>query len=587
MKLVRDLNVNRRDLNDWENGLEWSREGTLVLGTTPEITVAEPIYRRDIERNAKNMFQLRSCELPVEENALEFVQTGLNTLLNSDPASKVRATKPSSVHNLLACLTTNGNCIIFENQLLATNITPTEGTVESRTIHSVCWSPDDQYICLGNECGQLIIYSVHENEGSQRFTFNQERIIDTNIGPNNWITSIIWENCTIICSLLDNSVHRIENFEPAQELKGASRFKINDMKIIHNHLLISTTGTLHSINLSTMNVLQTAFNNYESFHIIPLHHARENNVSAVLISNRNSIKIIIKDTDIIVQDDDIVSPHLEKKVKKWCTLFNEYNKYEVSLFIYGISLSPDGYSVAILFSIDRISLKYRIVSENRFYITFIPLYQSWSLTKSALGLAWYQTYCIYECAAPENLQLNIKSELAQVDKSLPFKKYLDSLMDNEDIIKMQFSNFIQGQSDIRYILEAIYEFCTANKHSILNPLDRACISYISAILEREQPFEEEPFTIRGDHIEEHFSPQDVKDADIVISNENHTWKRCAITFLPLLTTKLKICPVTGRRIIDISNDKLNEYGWLTRTLLETYSSNSPYSGTPFTTTYKN
>lgn len=584
--MVKDLNVNRRELSDWENGLAWSREGTLILGTTPEITLGQPIYRRQVERNARNMFQLRSYELSVEENAFEFVQPGQNAMLNSDPASKIRVSKPSNVHNLLACLTTNGNCIVFEDQNLSTNITPIEGSVEQRTIHSVCWSPDDRYICLGNECGQLIVYTV-EKQMDNRFTFTTPQVITTTSSGGQWVTDILWDmNHSIIFSLLDNSVYKTEGFDEVKEVKQSSRFKINDMKLVRNHLLVSSTGILECINLSSMKTVTETFSNYEAFHIIPLYHqTAEDEVSAILISNKSSIRVTVKEDVINVMEDDVVSPHLEKKFKKWCTLFNEYNRYEVSLFIYGISLSPDGYSVAILFSIDRISLKYRIVSENKLYITFIPLYDQWDLSKAAIGLAWYQTYNIYDCKLPKNIPATIENDIDHLDKSLPFKEYLAHLMERETIIKMQFSNFIEERSDISYIFKAIYEYCESNKDKITNELDKACINTISTILGHEPLVEEVPFIIKGDHIEENFTAQEVKDIETILSVENHAWKRCAITFLPLLSTKLKICPVTGKRIIDISSDNHNEFGWLTKSLLETFSVNSPYSGTPLTSSY--
>ena len=61
--------------------------------------------------------------------------------------------------------------------------------------------------------------------------------------------------------------------------------------------------------------------------------------------------------------------------------------------------------------------------------------------------------------------------------------------------------------------------------------------------------------------------------------KRQVWKRCAVSLLPLLTTKVKICPVSKTRIIDINKDSLNDYGWFSRTLLEVFNNNSIYCDT--------
>ena len=69
--------------------------------------------------------------------------------------------------------------------------------------------------------------------------------------------------------------------------------------------------------------------------------------------------------------------------------------------------------------------------------------------------------------------------------------------------------------------------------------------------------------------------------DALVSESGHAWNRCALTFLPIVSTNVKVDPVTQKRIIDISKDELNEYGYFTRTILETLNKVSIYSGCRF------
>ena len=71
--------------------------------------------------------------------------------------------------------------------------------------------------------------------------------------------------------------------------------------------------------------------------------------------------------------------------------------------------------------------------------------------------------------------------------------------------------------------------------------------------------------------------------ETVTSTTNNTWRRCGVTLLPILTTQVKICPVSKKRVLDIKRDDVNNYGWFTRGLLETFNDRSIYSGTTLET----
>ena len=175
---------------------------------------------------------------------------------------------------------------------------------------------------------------------------------------------------------------------------------------------MSSLGSLFKYNISTKISAHQEFNiNYELF-IVPLPDKQ----NAVLLSDKTSLKVSLKKDTIDLISDDLLSPIIEKKFNKWDDTFNEYRKYETKFCIRGISLSPDGFTVAILYEIGRISLKYSIPSEQQYRLMILPLAENWEVSPFASGLAWYQTYNIYNTLP---IQSELISNSLNVDTSLP------------------------------------------------------------------------------------------------------------------------------------------------------------------------
>lgn len=144
---------------------------------------------------------------------------------------------------------------------------------------------------------------------------------------------------------------------------------------------------------------------------------------------------------------------------------------------------------------------------------------------------------------------------------------------------LRFSNFLEQEKDNNLYKRAVYDYAVAHKDEVVNPLDKACVQSIADLLALESPVVPEIYTMKGEFIEETFSSPASPNTDVVQSEEGHIWKRCRATFLPLLTSKVKVCPVSNYRIIDIKHDARNDYGWLTRTILQFSNNQSIYSGT--------
>ncbi|CAR28446.1 ZYRO0F04158p [Zygosaccharomyces rouxii] len=580
MKLLRDLVINRREFQDWHHNLHWGRDGSLYMTTYPEICIGQPIFRKDVENTSKNLFHVKDHALEYS-NKFEFDHATMNSLLNSQPVSHAKLCKPSPVDSLLAILTNNLNVLIFKDQRLLASLDEGDKSVERRSYHSLQWSPDGNYIVVGNEASELVVFKL-ERTNDEELSYCVTQCVQLNEGEN-WVTHICWEQDAIVAALDDNSAYAVDvakGYEVTQ-VKSPCRFKIVDVKIVGVCVLITAAGHFYCLEPVTQKSCSLKLGPGDEFYIIPL--LQEPNC-VILISDRTSCKVKFDD-ELTIVPDHRVSPHLERKFKKWSTISNEFGKYEATMLIHGVELSPDGYSVAIAYSMERISTRYRIVSERQFNITFIPLFESWQISKKAIGLAWYQTYQIYRCTLPVVTNDTSDSILNKqvYDLHMDFKTYLSVFMNDNQLNKLRFFNFIEDKPSIDLFRRAIFEFAITRKLDLENPLDKACVQSLANVLGTESPVEVGALEMQSDFITESFDFNQNNDPTVIVSEQNHAWRRCAVTLLPILTTKVKVCPISNQRVIDIKRDTFNNYGWFTKTLLEALNNESVYTGTTMQT----
>lgn len=176
-------------------------------------------------------------------------------------------------------------------------------------------------------------------------------------------------------------------------------------------------------------------------------------------------------------------------------------------------------------------------------------------------------------------QVEIDLNDPKYDTTLDFKDYLITLLNDNQLNKLRFLNLIEEKASIETFQKLILKYATANVEKVTNPIDKCCIQSLATVLNLPCPIQSDPITIKSEYIEETVDVKLAKDLNQIIAVDGTVWKRCAVSLLPLLTTKVKICPVSKTRIIDINKDSLNDYGWFSRTLLEVFNNNSIYCDT--------
>lgn len=578
MKCLKDLSVSRKELQDWQRNLVWGRDGTLYITSYPDMCIGQPIYEKEVDGNSKHLFHVKDCALEYE-NKFEYESASTNSLLNSQPISYGRLIRPSPVNNLLAVLTSNLNVIIFRGQEMVVNLDEEARNVSERSYHSLAWAPDGSYIAVGNETAEIIVFAIKSDDDGN-MTCTVKANICLKESKEGWVTDIHWKKSVIAACLDDNSIFVSnigQNFF-VQQIETSSRFKITDLCLFGDYVLVTNSCQFKKIDLRLGGISSISLGIGDEFYIIPL---SEDTDTVILISNKTSCKIDFKEK-LSLTSDDTISPILERKFKKWSALSNEFNKYETTMLLYGLSLSPDGYSVALMYSMERVSLKYRIASEYQFFVTFVPLSDSWEISQNASGLAWYQTYQIYGCTLPSMKREN-NGEI-NYNVGMPLRKYVASFMNDGKMNSLRFFNFIEDVASIQLFRRAIFDYAVENSTKITNLLDKAFVHSLAVLLELESPVDAEVVEMKSEFISETFAFEKKNGhPNSIVSEQGHHWRRCAVTLLPILTTKVKICSISNQRIIDIKRDNLNDYGWLTRTLLEMLNEESIYSGTIMTT----
>ncbi|QHS76721.1 transcription factor TFIIIC subunit TFC8 [Saccharomyces paradoxus] len=583
MKLLRDLLVNRKEFEDWKNNLTWARDGTLYLTTFPDISIGQPMFTRDVNSNSKNLFHVKEFPL-VFENKLDFELAQQNGLLNSQPVCYPRVCKPSPTDDWIAVLNNNGNVSVFKDNKILANL-DSKGNLSSRIYHCFEWNPIKSSIVVGNEDGELQFFGIRKNVENVPEFFFESSIRLSDAGSKDWVTHLAWYDDVLVAALSNNSVFSItfsaSSYEPVSRIvQDASRRKITDLKIVDHKVVLTCPGYVHKIDLKNYSISSLKTGSLENFYIVPLKHEQESTV--LLISNKTSYKVFIGE-ELHVSADNIIAPYLEKKFKKWSTIWNEFNNYETTLVIHGISLSPDGYSIAIVYDMERVAFKYKIASEQSFYIMFAPLYHSWTISERAVGLAWYQTHHIYNKSLPrlpENFSTNKKLLNGDYPINLNFQSYLNALIKSEEMRTIMFLNMTTDKPSISSFLEALYEYAMNKKSELTNSFDLACVLSIATILNKAAPNANGKLIMKSSLLEETFNLESfTTDREAVTSTANNTWRRCGVTLLPILTTHVKICPVSKQRVLDIKRDSLNDYGWFTRGLLERFNETSVYCGT--------
>ncbi len=580
--MLSDATVQRVDLQGYSESIRWSDDGSLAVNTTGSLTILKPRYQSGALKSANELFEIEKIEIESWPR---------NGLYKNQPADEVVSTNFSSTddfvskllwspltqnsQSFLAILTASRSVNILENGKVKTMIGEyatfkTQKEMDDAVTYSFVWYKKDQdlYFITGQASGNLKFYKFDDDE----FKFLQ----GISLPSSSPIVKLKVDSDVLVAVSADNEIIQVNDLlsEKDQEikiLKSKDRFSVYDIFLTQEFVVFTSPTKFQKIDLKTGSIYEVITNIFDSSIIIP------NGSSFILISNTTTVKV---DQNLKVQPDDKVHPVKTKRLKRWNSRIDSFRLKSNTIKIYGADYNFSGDVLAILYEIeDQSGFKYKISSENKYNIAFLSLDNKFDNVGSSLAI--YQEFMLtgkIPTTTIENLS-------KPTPKGQDFKDYLKlNVLKDAEILKLIANNIISRDKDAdirsRYS-QLLLEFVKQNEVPLENPLDRVTYNYIVTAVNGKSNEESQEFKVVTDIFEETFKTDKNNNPDALVSKSGHKWNRCALTFLPIVSTNVKVDPVTQKRIIDISKDELNEYGYFTRTILETLNEVSIYSGCRF------
>ncbi|CCH41764.1 Transcription factor tau subunit [Wickerhamomyces ciferrii] len=580
--MVADLLLQRVDLLPQLENLAWSDDGSLAVNTAGQLSLYKPKYEKDEVKNANSLFEIQRFELAslprnqIFQNEIDD-EVGSTNYSAAEEAIVKFTWSPltSSKVTYLALLTNTKSIHILANgeakhsiDRSLTQRVSTQKELDDYITHSIEWLILGNVLVLltGQANGTIKAYYVDDQ------SYKEVESITINEGVP--IVQIKADQNNLIAVTSTNEIYKIsnplqENSTPAQIIKEADRFKIYDILLQTKKILYTSPSQFNIIDIESGTKSTTTTNILDFSNIIP------NGSNYLIVSHTKSIQL---DKDLKLIQDNKVQSLRKRRVNRYNSKLDSINLKDDDFKILGIDYNHSGKVLAILYSIEAdLGFRYKITSQTYFKIAFITLDNDFKIQASPL--ATYQQFII-SGVLPDS---EIDSGVTETNLDVSLAEYLKTNILNDRLISGLISrNIVSRDQDLdiakRYA-DLLVRYINHSGLEFDNVLDK--ITYKSLLLLSTGGYNGATIgkiEIKTDVFEETFNFDEINDLEPAKSETGHEWNRCALTFIPILSTDVKIDPVTQKRIIDIENDKLNDYGFLTRTILETLNEISIYSG---------
>lgn len=585
--VVADAVLQRTELWQLYDVLQWSDDGSLAVNTSSQLTILKPKYvKDDVKINFKNitntMFDTEKIELELlPRNNLylnEIHDESVSTLFTTTDVavSKFKWSPLSSTNEtFLAVLTNRASLLVFKNGKLFVDLTSNiiadaQAELNDNIVTSFDWfknSNNGLELITGLASGNTMSYSYDDGKFA---ISNRAKVAEQSI------VSIKSFEHGYIAVGSTNEIFINQNNE-LKKLKGSDRFRISDILFLNNFIYFTTTTKLSRISIINQRL--------ESIEIGLISTSKILQVSPselIIVSDSRTIKINVESFEQI--NENIIEPIIQNRLNKWNANFNDFNTKIFKLKVFGVDLNYSGNIMAILYEIQNVNgFKYKISSENTFKISFIPI-NSNNFNNEPSSLAIFQNYKLTGNLQSFNNSSNGNSEL---DLSLNMKEYLNAIMFNNTNLKnAAIQNLISGNQDAlirKSFAELIINYIQKNNIIFHNDIDKIVYNNYLSILghSANDPTFQKEITFKTNSFEQTFNfTENNLDLEKIKSTDGIIWTRCSLTFLPILTPNVLADPVTEKRIIDIKRDSLNSYGDFTKSILD-LNFISLYSGSSY------
>lgn len=570
LTMVPELTVTRLELSDLQDALQWSPEGTLVINSMAELTFLTPKYTKEHIKTAGSLYERKTLAVQALPKS-KFFQSQMpyertSTFLTSAEDYAV-ALKWSPLFNhisYLAVLTSQLSVALVKDCELHSDLTPTQifssqEELDQHRVHSLEWlvAKDQLLLLLGVHSGHIRLLGAETGLEADLVKVCDSPIIMLKVFAN-----------VIFAVSARNEIFKVEGSN-VQIIKAADRSLIYDLYPKEGLVYYTTCGKLTKLEfIRRISPITVKTGLLTHAKIVP------EGDNLLLLSESKSVKL---NESLSVVSDDVVAPIMLKSLQSWTRKYNDFNTQKVSLHKFGSSWNYDGNLLAIIYDLQQdASYKYIIASERVYKVAFIPLNNNFNDKGSPLS--YYHEFKL------TGHLTDIATEDATVNYKVDFPTYLkEGVYGNPELIQLAAKNLIFTDKDalIRKKYATLVVSYIANKKlEVTNTIDKAVLASLEFIAGHAVTEEVKNVTIHAGPISEVFDFGPEQDTDTVVSHTDHVWQRCCLTFLPILTPFVKYDATTEKRALDISRDSANDFGPITRALLES-SEFCVYSGCRF------
>lgn len=581
--VISDAAIQRVDLQDLSENLQWADDGSIAINTTSQLTILKPRYQKDGVKSANQLFDVHKIDIDKLPRSEAYRSQPLDertsTLFSSaDDFIVSLLWSPLTLmgESLLACLMGSKIIHIIQGSdvkitLGTAGICDTQADLNDTLTYSLDWLKVDEclYLFAGQASGNVKVYKIDVHG------FTELHSIKVTEGTE--ITQVKVNGNFLAAVSSDNEIFQVDNIlsndkYEVKRVKDKQRAMIYDIHINSQNLFMSSPLKFEKYDLVSGSISEVSTDIYEYCKIIP------NGPYQLLISNTKTVQL---DKELNTVLNDKLSSAKSKRINKWNSKSESISLKNSTFKIYGVDYNFSGGILAVLYEISNdVGFKYKITSESLYKIAFINLDNQFPRIGSSLAV--HQEFIL--SGKVPNMTSSSNSK-ANKTRSGNLKDYLrTSVLHDAKISRLMAANIISRDKDLeirtRYC-QLLVDYINGNKLKLENPFDKATHKYLLETIGQGLPGRIGTVVVASNVFEEPFNIDNNEDPETLVSESNHTWNRCAITFLPIISTDVKVDPVTQRRIIDVSKDHINEYGEFTRTILESLNEISIYSGCRF------
>ncbi|KAG5356940.1 hypothetical protein CKK34_6321 [Yarrowia sp. E02] len=502
-------------------------------------------------------------------------------------------------------------------------------------IHSFAWSPtlnNQNYVAVGTGRGEIIVLSV---------AVNDIKIVASTFAGDRQIVKLAWDvtpdgGSALVAVSDANEVMKLTWDNEKQELSqpttliNASRFVIAAMSFVkgtvavsqpHRLTWVSPEGTIESPPWGDSNTVSDIAINDGKVLVVTYKGGVVywNPASNTMEEQEQTMALLMKRLTTAKENNGSLNG-----------VTPSFNTLDYEAVISGATISPHGTFLSIFYAVTPTNvLKFPIPSTVVTRVAFVPLITPTSLSYDAVPLrpssmaageamqssqwefqVWgrvaqklfkhedsqagmvFKSNYLEHLATQFNLSpsQHITQHMAETNGSL--EDLLNSVFLSDELDKARFSAFYDLTliPEMQKLLFSLVLYYVSKNWETVSPklsgYDFAILSAFTAIVGQQEPPipltpESGLVTVETDFISESFDmTAQAQNLEVVVSTEGHTWKRCALTQLPILILD-PLTPSWGpSKILNWRSLEPSTLGYLTKTLLTVFPL-CPYTGTRY------